>query len=121
VGKTTISASLAARPRPPGRSGTRAHRRHRRAAWQMHSESGAGQRGPRVPDEAFADAGARPKGELYAAMLDMSESWDALVRRHAPDPRTANEILANPLYRNITRRFAPGPRLHRDGAALRAS
>jgi anion-transporting ArsA/GET3 family ATPase len=41
-------------------------------------------------------------------MLDMSESWDALVRRHAPDPRTANEILANPLYRNITRRFAQG-------------
>jgi anion-transporting ArsA/GET3 family ATPase len=60
----------------------------------------------RVPDEAFADAGVRPKGELYAAMLDMSESWDALVRRYAPDPGTANEILANPLYRNITRRFA---------------
>jgi anion-transporting ArsA/GET3 family ATPase len=39
-------------------------------------------------------------------MLDMSESWDALVRRYAPDPGTANEILANPLYRNITRRFA---------------
>jgi anion-transporting ArsA/GET3 family ATPase len=63
----------------------------------------------RVPDEAFADAGVRPKGELYAAMLDMSESWDALVRRYAlPDPGTANEILANPLYRNITRRFAQG-------------
>ena len=31
-------------------------------------------------------------------MLDMSESWDALVRRHAPDPVTAKQILANPLY-----------------------
>ena len=62
----------------------------------------------RVPDEAFAEAGVRPKGELYAAMLDMSESWDALVRRHAPDPATANQIIANPLYRNITRRFAQG-------------
>ena len=41
-------------------------------------------------------------------MLDMSESWDALVRRYAPDPGTANQILANPLYRNVTRRFAQG-------------
>jgi len=57
---------------------------------------------------AFAAAGVRPRGELYAAMLDMSESWDALVRRHAPDAATAQEILANPLYRNITRRFAQG-------------
>jgi len=50
----------------------------------------------------------RPRGELYAAMLDMSESWDSLVRRHAPDPVTAKQILDNPLYRNITRRFAQG-------------
>ena len=70
--------------------------------------SGLGHLARRVPEEAFADTGVRPKGELYAAMLDMSESWDALVRRHAPDPGTANEILANPLYRNVTRRFAQG-------------
>ena len=31
-----------------------------------------------------------------------------LVQAALPDPRTANEILANPLYRNITRRFAQG-------------
>jgi anion-transporting ArsA/GET3 family ATPase len=69
---------------------------------------GLGNVARRVPDEAFAVAGVRPTGELYAAMLDMSESWDALVRRHAPDLGTANEILANPLYRNLTRRFAQG-------------
>ena len=38
-------------------------------------------------------------------MLDTKESWDALVRRHAPDDRTRDEILANPLYRNISGRF----------------
>ena len=69
---------------------------------------GLGNVARRVPDEAFAAAGVRPKGELHAAMLDMSESWDALVRRHAPDPVTARQILGNPLYRNITRRFAQG-------------
>jgi anion-transporting ArsA/GET3 family ATPase len=40
------------------------------------------------------------------AMLDTKQSWDDLVARHAPDARTRDAILANPLYRNITARFA---------------
>ena len=43
--------------------------------------------------------------ELWVAMLDTSASWDSLVGRHAPDAATAEQILANPLYRNITQRF----------------
>ncbi len=38
-------------------------------------------------------------------MLDTKESWDALIRRHAPDERTRNEILSNPLYGQISSRF----------------
>jgi anion-transporting ArsA/GET3 family ATPase len=38
-------------------------------------------------------------------MLDTKESWDALISHHAPDARTRDEILANPLYRNISGRF----------------
>jgi anion-transporting ArsA/GET3 family ATPase len=59
----------------------------------------------RVPDDAFRAAGLRPRGELWAAMLDTKESWDALIRQHAPDARTRDEILANPLYQNISGRF----------------
>jgi anion-transporting ArsA/GET3 family ATPase len=59
----------------------------------------------RVPPEAFADARVTPRGELWAAMLDTKQSWDDLVRRHAPDPKTRDAILANPLYKNITSRF----------------
>ncbi|MBS1837062.1 MAG: ArsA family ATPase, partial [Actinobacteria bacterium] len=59
----------------------------------------------RVPDEAFLDAGVRPEGELWAAMLDTKQSWDGLVRMHAPDPATRDAILANPLYQNITGKF----------------
>ncbi|HXW38523.1 MAG TPA: ArsA-related P-loop ATPase [Acidimicrobiales bacterium] len=66
---------------------------------------GIGNEEHRVPDDAFRAAGLRPRGQLWAAMLDMKESWDALVRRHAPDARTRDEILANPLYRNISGRF----------------
>jgi anion-transporting ArsA/GET3 family ATPase len=59
----------------------------------------------RVPPEAFAEAGVEPRGELWAAMLDTKQSWDDLVRRHAPDAATREAILANPLYKNITGRF----------------
>ena len=58
-----------------------------------------------MPDEAFAEVGVKPRGELWVAMLDTKESWDALIRLHAPDARTREEILANPLYRNIAGRF----------------
>lgn len=59
----------------------------------------------RVPDEAFTEAGVDPQGELWAAMLDTKQSWDDLVRMHAPDAETRDAILANPLYQNITGKF----------------
>ncbi|HEX6236406.1 MAG TPA: ArsA-related P-loop ATPase [Acidimicrobiales bacterium] len=59
----------------------------------------------RVPARLFADAGVEPRGELWAAMLDTKQSWDELVRSHAPDQETCEAILANPLYANITGRF----------------
>lgn len=58
-----------------------------------------------VPAEAFAAAGVECRGELWAAMLDTKQSWDDLVRQHAPDPATRDAILQNPLYANITGRF----------------
>ena len=59
----------------------------------------------RVPDDAFARAGLEARGELYAAMLDTKQSWDALVLHHAPDEATAYRILDNRLYDNLTARF----------------
>jgi anion-transporting ArsA/GET3 family ATPase len=58
-----------------------------------------------VPSALFAEAGVEPRGELWAAMLDTKQSWDELVRSHAPDAATRDAILANPLYENITGRF----------------
>jgi len=62
----------------------------------------------RVPDSVMKAAGVEPRGELWAAMLDAKQSWDQLVRRHAPDPATVARILENPLYQNISGRFAQG-------------
>jgi anion-transporting ArsA/GET3 family ATPase len=58
-----------------------------------------------VAAAAFDEAGVRPRGQLWAAMLDTKQSWDDLVRRHAPDRATAAHILENPLYQNISGRF----------------
>ena len=59
----------------------------------------------RVPDTAFAGLGAKPKGELWAAMLDTKAGWDELIKRHAPDAKVRDAVLSNPLYQNITSRF----------------
>ena len=59
----------------------------------------------RVPDELFTQAGVTPRGELWAAMLDTKQSWDDLIRQHAPDAATRDAILANPLYLNLTGKF----------------
>ena len=59
----------------------------------------------RVADSAFEDAGITVRGELWAAMLDTKAGWDELIRRHAPDAKVRDSVLANPLYQNITGRF----------------
>ena len=61
-----------------------------------------------VPASAFAEAGVEPRGELWAAMLDTKQSWDDLIRQHAPDQQTTDAILSNPLYLNITGKFIQG-------------
>jgi anion-transporting ArsA/GET3 family ATPase len=58
-----------------------------------------------VPGTAFGACGVKPRGALWAAMLDTRASWDDLVRRHAPDSATAGRILTNPLYQNVSGRF----------------
>ena len=50
-------------------------------------------------------AQGKAHGELYVAMLDTKASWDDLVARYAPNIRVRQEILANPIYANISSRF----------------
>ena len=66
---------------------------------------GFGNDARRVPAAAFSTAGVEPRGELWAAMLDTKQSWDALVHRHAPDAETEARILENPLYQNVAGKF----------------
>jgi len=106
VGKTTTAAAAAAMAaaRVGGKVLVLTIDPARRLADALGLE-GIGNTERRVPADAFASAGVKPRGALFAAMLDTKESWDALIRHHAPDERTREEILANPLYRNISGRF----------------
>lgn len=50
-------------------------------------------------------AGIQPCGELVAAMLDMKSAWDRMVERYAPDRESAQRILANRFYQQISSAF----------------
>ena len=42
------------------------------------------------------------KGELWAMMLDPKRTFDEIVTRLAPEERAREEILANPIYRELS-------------------
>ncbi|MPY93896.1 MAG: AAA family ATPase [Acidimicrobiia bacterium] len=108
VGKTTIAAAVgaAAAARSPRRVLVLTVDPARRLASALGMRQ-LGNVEVRVPAARFTEAGrsAAAAGELWVAMLDTKQSWDDLVRRHAPDARTRDAILANPLYRNLTAKF----------------
>ncbi|QGG94547.1 ArsA family ATPase [Actinomarinicola tropica] len=106
VGKTTTAGALAAMAAAEqgGRVLVLTIDPARRLATALGLEA-FGNQEVRIPDAAWAAAGTRPRGELWAAMLDTKASWDDLVRLHAPDDATRDAILDNPLYRNITGKF----------------
>ncbi|HEY6099635.1 MAG TPA: ArsA-related P-loop ATPase [Anaeromyxobacter sp.] len=60
----------------------------------------------RVPEHKFAEAGLRPRGALFAMMLDVKRTWDDLVTRHAPDPNRRERILRNRLYQQMSSALA---------------
>jgi anion-transporting ArsA/GET3 family ATPase len=106
VGKTTTAAATAAMAavRHGGKVLVVTVDPARRLATALGLK-GFGNEARRVPAAAFGDIGIKPRGEMWAAMLDTKQSWDALVRRHAPDESTKRRILENPLYQNISGRF----------------
>ena len=106
VGKTTTAATLAtmAAIHLGGKVLVLTVDPARRLANAMGLES-FGNVETRVSSQALVSAGIEPRGELWAAMLDTKQSWDDLIVRHAPDVKTRDAILANPMYQNVTGRF----------------
>ena len=106
VGKTSVAAAaaLGAATRLGGKTLVLTIDPARRLATALGLD-GIGNEAHQVPPEVLKAAGMQPRGELWAAMLDTKQSWDDLVRLHAPDVATADRILENHMYTNLTARF----------------
>ncbi|MGE5210212.1 MAG: ArsA family ATPase [Acidobacteriota bacterium] len=109
VGKTTTAAAL-------GVAAARAGRRvvvvtvdpARRLADALGLEAGAAADEPHrvtgitAPTDSSTVKAAARDGELWALMLDAASTFDRLVREQTANPKQADAILENPVYRAIS-------------------
>ena len=102
VGKTTVSAAvalgLAARGR---RVAVVTIDPARRLAEALGLDELGNQPQPEDPAR-FAGSGLELRGELSAMMLDSKRTFDELIDRLAPNPRTRDQILADPIYQHLS-------------------
>jgi anion-transporting ArsA/GET3 family ATPase len=56
----------------------------------------------RIDPELLAAQGVAEPGELWAMALDVKRTFDDVVARLAPDERSREEILANPVYKELS-------------------
>lgn len=97
VGKTTTSAAIGL---AAARAGSRVLVVTVDPARRLAQALGAGDIGH---EPVQVECGGT--GTLHVSMLDTKAGWDSLIRRHARDAATAERVLRNPLYDNITSRF----------------
>ncbi len=56
----------------------------------------------RIEAQTLSRGGLEVKGELWAMMLDAKRTFDEIIARLAPDEHAREEILANPVYRELS-------------------
>ena len=56
----------------------------------------------RIDPGSLAAQGVEVSGELWAMMLDVKRTFDEIVANLAPDQHEREEILANPVYRELS-------------------
>jgi anion-transporting ArsA/GET3 family ATPase len=102
VGKTTTSAALAVRFAVEGKRTLVLTIDPARRLANSLGLSALGNRETRIGDELFHAAGLKPRGEMYAMMLDLKLTWDELVERQAPSAERARQIKENRLYQTLS-------------------
>jgi anion-transporting ArsA/GET3 family ATPase len=60
----------------------------------------------RIEPALFAEQGVAIEGELWAMMLDAKRTFDDLIAHLTPDEREREEILANPVYEELSTAIA---------------
>ena len=102
VGKTTVSAALALGLAQHGRKvAVVTIDPANRLATALGLDTLSGE--PHRIDPDLLDAqGVRCSGELWAMMLDAKRTFDEIVTRLEPDPERLQDILTNPIYRELS-------------------
>lgn len=107
VGKTSTSAALAIEA---GRRGRRTVVLTIDPARRLANALGLPEIGSverDLPPSAFTEAGLEPpRARVSAAMLDIAEAWDEMVRTHHPDPEQRERLLNNRLYHALSTALA---------------
>lgn len=99
VGKTTTAAALAMEAARRGRNVLVLTVDPARRLMDSLGLQGAATTPTRVPPSAFASAEiSLGSGALYAMMLDVQQTFDAVVHRHAPSELVRKRIMDNPFY-----------------------
>jgi anion-transporting ArsA/GET3 family ATPase len=102
VGKTTTSAALAlGLALRGGRIAVVTIDPARRLASALGLQELSGEP-RRIDTEALTAGGRQMKGELWAMMLDTKGTFDAVVEQLSSDRAALEEILANPVYRELS-------------------
>ncbi|MEJ7790277.1 MAG: ArsA-related P-loop ATPase [Thermoleophilaceae bacterium] len=98
VGKTTVSAAIAAGAAAQGKTAAVLTIDPAKRLANSLGLAELGNEERQVPLDA--------PGELWAMMLDAKRTFDDLVDSYAPDEETRDEVLANPIYRQISNAVA---------------
>ncbi len=106
VGKTTVAAAIGLERAMEGARALVCTIDPARRLANALGLSALGNVESRVPEHKFAEAGLRPRGALFAMMLDVKRTWDDLVTRHASDPARRERILRNRLYQQMSSALA---------------
>jgi anion-transporting ArsA/GET3 family ATPase len=102
VGKTTVSAALALGLAARGRKvAVVSIDPARRLAGALGLSELEGEP-HRIGAHVLAEHGIELRGELWAMMLDVKGTFDALIERLAPTERAREEILSNRIYRELS-------------------
>jgi TRC40/GET3/ArsA family transport-energizing ATPase len=59
----------------------------------------------KIPSHKLAEAGIKPKGQLYAMMLDTKRTFDELISKFSLNEEAKEKILNNQLYKTISDTF----------------
>jgi anion-transporting ArsA/GET3 family ATPase len=108
VGKTTTSAALALGFAARGEKAlvVTIDPARRLAATLGLAANGAGGSPHRIDPGLFAAEGIPMKGELWAMMLDPKQAFDEIITRLAADDQERDQILADPIYQQLSSAIA---------------